>query len=60
VDHLVRAGGEKCCQNENPSTASSFELVGHKGSDRVSDERRKMEDEKRKIRQANEPEIPAK
>jgi hypothetical protein len=60
VDHLVRAGGEQCCQNENPSTASSLELVGHKGSDRISDERRKMEDEKRKIRQANEPEIPAK
>ena len=47
-------------KTKTQSTASSFELVGHKGSDRISDERRKMEDEKRKIRQANEPKIPTK
>jgi hypothetical protein len=47
-------------KTKTESTASSFELVEYKVSDRISDERRKMEDEKGKIGQAKEPEIPAK
>jgi hypothetical protein len=39
------------------STAGSFELIGHKVSDRISDER-KMEDQKSKIGGAKEPQIP--
>ena len=41
------------------STTGSFELVGHKVSDRISDERRKMEDQKSKIGGTKEPQIPS-
>jgi hypothetical protein len=42
------------------STASSFELVEFRLADRISDERQKADNEKRKIGQADKAEIPAK
>ena len=43
---------------DDTSNAGLFELVGHKVSDRTSDERRKIEDHKSEIGGAKEPEIP--
>ncbi len=42
------------------NTASSFELVEFRLADRISDERQKTDNEKRKIGQADKAEIPAK
>ena len=42
------------------STATSFELVDYRVSERISDEQRRQEDQKRNGTQANKTEIPAK
>jgi hypothetical protein len=47
-------------KRKTESTLSSFELVDYKMSERILHERRRAEDEKSKVAQANKAEIPAK